>query len=91
MKFVGGDICVVQDGDGVKIFDDVCVECFHTPEHDTSCMTFRCGDYLFTGDSYIPNAKPVTNLKGGNREDYYKSLEIINGLIKQRTILCPGH
>lgn len=91
LKFVGGDISVVQDKDRVEIFDDACVECFHTPGHDTSCMIFRCGDYLFTGDSYIPNEKPVTNLKGGNKEDYYKSLEIINGLIKQGTILCPGH
>ena len=91
LKFVGGDICVVQDGDRIKIFDDVCVECFYTPGHDTSCMTFGCGDYLFTGDSYIPNEKTVFRLKGGNKEDYYNSLEKINGLIKQRTILSPGH
>ena len=91
LNFQGGNVCVLQDGDRVEIFDSVFIECFYTPGHDTSCMTFRCGDHLFTGDSYIPNAKPVTNLKGGNREDYYKSLEIINGLIKQGTILCPGH
>ena len=91
LDFAGGDIVIVKDRSIVTLIDDISVECFYTPGHDTSCMTFRCGDYLFTGDSYIPNEKPVTNLKGGNREDYYKSLEIINGLIKQRTILCPGH
>ena len=91
LKFVGGDICVVQDGDRIEIFDGIFVECFYTSGHDTSCMTFRCGDYLFTGDSYIPNEKPVTNLKGGNKEDYHKSLERIKYLINQKTILCPGH
>ena len=91
LNFVGGDIVVVKDRSIVTLIDDISVECFYTPGHDTSCMTFRCGNYLFTGDSYIPNEKPVTNLNGGNKDDYYKSLEIINGLIKQGTILCPGH
>lgn len=91
LNFQGGNVCVVQDGDRVEIFEGVYVECFYTPGHDTSCMTFRCGDYLFTGDSYIPNEKPVTNLKGGNKEDYYKSLEKIKKLINQKIIICPGH
>ena len=90
LKFVGGDICVVQDEDRVEIFGDACVECFHTPGHDISCMTFRCGDYLFIGDSYIPNAKPVTNLNGGNKEDHYKSLEKIKKLINQKQFYAQG-
>ena len=91
MDFAGGDIVVVKDRSIVTLIDDISVECLYTPGHDTSCMTFRCGDYLFTGDSYIPNEKPVTNLKGGNKEDYHKSLERIKYLINQKTILCPGH
>lgn len=91
LNFQGGNICVVQDGDRVEIFDGVFVECFHTPGHDISCMTFRCGDYLFTGDSYIPNEKPVFRLKGGNKEDYITSLEKIKKIINQKTNLCPGH
>ena len=91
LNFHGGNVCVVQDGDSIEIFDEVYVECFYTPGHDTSCMTFKCGDYLFTGDSYIPNEKPVTNLKGGNKKDYAISLEKIKKLINQKTILCPGH
>lgn len=59
--------------------------------NDTSCMTFRCGKYLFTGDSYIPNEKPVTKLKGGNKEDYEISLKKIQFLINRDTIVCPGH
>ena len=91
LNFQGGNVCVVQDGDRVEIFEGVYVECFYTPGHDTSCMTFKCGDYLFTGDSYIPNVKPVTNLKGGSKEDYATSLEKIKKLTNQKAILCPGH
>lgn len=91
LNFQGRNVCIVQDGDRVEIFEGVYVECFYTPGHDTSCMTFKCGDYLFTGDSYIPNEKPVTNLKGGNKEDYATSLEKIKKLIKINTVLSPGH
>ncbi|MCB6651666.1 MBL fold metallo-hydrolase, partial [Bacteroides salyersiae] len=48
-------------------------------------------NYLFTGDSYIPNVKLVTNLPRSNKEKAKKSLERILGLIKDDTIVCPGH
>lgn len=91
LNFKGGNIHVVQDGECIDLFDDIKMECFYTPGHDTSCMTFRCGKYLFTGDSYIPNEKPVTKLKGGDRKDYEISLKKILSLIYSDTIVCPGH
>lgn len=91
LNFKGGNIHVVQNGECLDLFDDIKMECSYTPGHDTSCMTFRCGKYLFTGDSYIPNEKPVTKLKGGNKEDYEISLRKILSLIDSDTIVCPGH
>lgn len=91
LSFKGGNIHVVKDGDCVELFDEVKMKCFYTPGHDTSCMTYRCGKYLFTGDSYIPNEKPVTKLKGGNKEEYKCSLEKILSLVNVDTIVCPGH
>lgn len=91
LNFKGGNIHVVQNGECIDLFDDIKMECFYTPGHDTSCITFRCGKYLFTGDSYIPNEKPVTKLKGGNKEDYEISLKKIQFLINRDTIVCPGH
>lgn len=91
LNFKGGNIHVVQDGECIELFDGIKMDCFYTPGHDTSCMTFRCGKYLFTGDSYIPNEKPVTKLKGGNKEDYEISLRKILSLIDSDTIVCPGH
>lgn len=91
INFKGGEIRVVKDRDIIKLSENIEMECIATPGHDTSCMTYRCGNYLFTGDSYIPNEKPVTKLKGGNKEDYQNSLQKILGIIDSDTIVCPGH
>lgn len=91
LNFKGGNIHVVQNGEYIDLFDDIKMECFYTPGHDTSCMTFRWGKYLFTGDSYIPNEKPVTKLKGGNKEDYEISLKKILSFINSDTVVCSGH
>lgn len=50
---------------------DVCIcgrklEILETPGHDTGCLSYRYGDFLFTGDSYIPFA-PV--FARGRRSD----------------------
>lgn len=91
LNFKGGKIQVVKDGDVIKLSENIEIECLATPGHDTSCMSYRCGNYLFTGDSFIPNEKPVTKLKGGNKEEYQHSLQKILCLINQDTIVCPGH
>jgi len=91
LNFKGGNIHVVQEGENIEIFDSIKVECIYTPGHDKSCMTFRCGLYLFTGDSYIPGQKPVTKLKGGNREEYERGLKRILSVIDPKMVICPGH
>lgn len=91
LNFKGGNIQVVKDGDVVNLFKNIKIKCISTPGHDTSCMTYSLNEYLFTGDSYIPNEKPVTKLKGGDRKDYEISLKKILSLINSDTIVCPGH
>lgn len=60
LNFKGGNIQVVKDGDVVNLVKNIKIKCISTPGHDTSCMTYSLNEYLFTGDSYIPNEKPVT-------------------------------
>ena len=62
-----------------------------TPGHCPSCLTYYTDKHIFTGDSYIPNEKPVTKLKGGDKEKYKCSLEKILSLVNVDTIICPGH
>ena len=91
LNFKGGNIQVVKDGDVVNLVKNIKIKCISTPGHDTSCMTYSLNEYLFTGDSYIPNEKPVTKLKGGDRKDYEISLKKILSLIYSDTVVCPGH
>lgn len=85
-----GEVIVLQDGDLIKLFDDIAVTPIATPGHNSSCICFMVEDYLFTGDSYIPGVKVVTNLPGGSKRQAQESVEKILALAKGR-IICPGH
>ena len=77
-------------GDSTELFDGICLKVIATPGHNPSCLTFQIGDYLFTGDSYIPDVKVVTNLPGGNKKQAQESLSMILKLVEGKNI-CPGH
>ena len=85
-----GEVSVLHDGDQVELFEGFKLTAIATPGHHPSCLSFLVEDYLFTGDSYIPGIKTVTNLPGGNKlqaqESVVKILEIGLG-----RIVCPGH
>ena len=85
-----GKITILKDGDVVPLFDGVTLTAIATPGHNTSCLSFMVDDFLFTGDSYIPGVKVVTNLSGGNKKLAQESLEKILKLAEGKT-LCPGH
>lgn len=91
MVFKGSNTRILKEKDKVKLFEKKFLDVLETPGHNKGCLTFKVENYLFTGDSYIPNVKVVTKLKGGNREANIKSLEKIKNHIGQNTILCPGH
>lgn len=52
----------ILDSEGLNaIDDDLTVDILFTPGHEPSCITYKKGNYLFTGDSYIPGMKTITN------------------------------
>lgn len=83
-------IVTVEDGDVVDVGTGIKAKAIFTPGHNPSCITWLIDDALFTGDSYIPGLKTVTNLPGGNRPQADASIELINHLAQGRTIY-PGH
>ncbi len=89
--FEGDKVQVLQDNDRIELFKNCQLEVMATPGHDWSCLTYQVGDYLFTGDSYIPNVEVVTKLRGGNREANRRSLVNIMDRFTEHTIVCPGH
>lgn len=85
-----GEVTILHDGDTVNLFDGISLTVIATPGHNPSCLCFMIGDYLFTGDSYIPDVKVVTNLPGGDKKQAQESVERILKLAEGKT-LCPGH
>lgn len=89
--FLGSNVQVLKETDKIELFENCYLETLETPGHNWSCLTYQIENYLFTGDSYIPNVKVVTKLKGGDRDTSIKSLQKIMANISEKTIICPGH
>lgn len=90
INYVSDNVVICGDGDEIELFDGVKAFVHYTPGHNTACLTYEVGDYLFTGDSYIPGIKVVTNLPGGDKALAVESLERILKLAEGK-VLCPGH
>lgn len=89
--FIGGNVQIVKEGDKIPLFDEFEMDIIETPGHHPSCVSYKCGKYLFTGDSYIPDVPVVTKLKGGNREEARKSVEKIMEYVREGVVVCAGH
>lgn len=83
-------IRLVDNGDEIDIAEGVKAKVVATPGHHPSCLTYIVGDAIFTGDSYIPGTKVVTNLPKGNKLQAQESIDKILHLAKGLTIY-PGH
>lgn len=84
------NIKIVNDGNEINLSDKLKAKVIATPGHHPSCLTYLVGDFLFTGDSFIPGTKVITHLPRGNKsqakESIQKIIEISNG-----KIIYPGH
>lgn len=90
--FNGEHIKVLEEGDEVMLFPDVVLEAIYTPGHDWGCMSFKVGNNLFTGDSYIPGIKVVTNFPKSNKEQAVESLVRLQEMeMKFGYNICAGH
>ncbi|MBR5030296.1 MAG: MBL fold metallo-hydrolase, partial [Muribaculaceae bacterium] len=83
-------IKIVNEGDEIELAESLTVKVVATPGHHPSCLTYIVGDAIFTGDSYIPGVKVVTNLPRGNKKLAQEAVERILKLSEGKTIY-PGH
>lgn len=90
IALVGDNVRILHDGDFVKLSQSNFVEVFETPGHDKSCLTYKVGENLFTGDSYIPGIKVIASFPNSNKEEAELSIRKILS-ISQNLNLFPGH
>lgn len=82
---------VVKEGDKL-CFDNIgVVDVFEVPGHDPSCLAFKIGSNLFTGDSYIPGIKVFTKFPGADKKLAMKSREKLKILEKNGCKIYCGH
>ncbi len=84
-------IIIIEDGAKVDLGSQLFAKAIFTPGHSPSCITWQVNDNLFTGDSYIPGIKTVTNLPGGNKSEAESSLQLILDLESVGNTVYPGH
>lgn len=82
---------ILQDDNIVHLYGDISIECFYTPGHTPDSVCYQIGDWIFTGDAYIPGIPTVTKLRGGNKLLAAKSINQIKTRIDSSTIILPGH
>lgn len=91
IEYASETINILSENDKIELFDNVFLETLETPGHNWGCISFIVNNYLFTGDSFIPNIDVVTKLKGGDKEASKKSIQKIMNCISEDTVVCPGH
>ena len=77
------------DGDIIELPGET-VTVYETVGHDSSCLCFRIGNRLFTGDVYIPGVKVFTGFPYSNRQQAQQSVERILQL-SENCLVMPGH
>lgn len=87
---VPDSITLISNGEHVELFDGIDAKAFFTPGHSPSCVTWLVGDMLFTGDSFIPGVKTVTNVPHSDKALAAESELIIRDLNEGR-VVYPGH
>lgn len=91
LNFRGGHIHEITDGDIIHLFEDHELQVMETPGHHPSCISYKVDNFMFTGDSYIPNIPVVTKLKGGDKLQAQLSVTRLLSVVNNETIICAGH
>ena len=84
------NVCVVDEGEKITLFEGVEAKVFSTVGHDASCLTYQVESYLFTGDSYIPGVPVVARFPKSNKKQAAASEDRIRSRAEGLNV-CPGH
>lgn len=81
----------ILESECVLDLDGMLVEVMYTPGHEPSCVCYRVGECLFTGDSYIPGVNVVKTFPRSNKEQAEESLIRLQELERSGLKIMPGH
>lgn len=88
---VDANFVELKDGDLIELVQGELIKIIETVGHSVDSVSYSVDNYLFTGDAFIPNIRPVSKIKGGDREVAKKTTIAIYEMCTEETIICPGH
>lgn len=92
VSYSGNNVIVLKDGDEMSLFDgEPMMQFYETPGHNPGCLTMVIGNFIFTGDAYIPGVGVNTIPPHSNKEQAKLSLDRILKLAKGKIILSGHH
>ncbi len=82
----------LKDGEKVRLFQDVELTAIQADGHSPDSIIYKVGEWLFTGDAYIPPLAIVTKLPGADKKRAAESLIMIKDLVEnEKLIIQAGH
>ncbi len=67
------------------------IEVYHTPGHSPGSVSFKLGNYLFSGDVLFQNSIGRTDLPGGSSQQLFTSIHEVLFSFDESVIVFPGH
>lgn len=81
----------VSDGQRLH-FDGIAeIVVMATPGHDSSCITYKVGNHLFTGDAYIPGVKVFSSFPRSDKLEAKRSVRKLMQMEMDGCIIHCGH
>ncbi len=88
--YEGSNVHVLTEGDAVSLSRNCAMTAYATPGHDWSCLTYKIGNSIFSGDSYLPGIKVFTKFVKSDKVQAVASEQRILEL-SRGCIIYPGH
>lgn len=82
---------ILRDGETIHYDGLADIDVIATPGHNESCLTYKIGMYLFTGDAYIPGVNVFSKFPGGNKQQAEASQEQLMKMEKEGCKVYCGH
>ena len=84
-------VALIDSRSEINLFD-AALQVLETPGHDAGCLSFRVGDCLFTGDSYIPGLPVFCKWKRSDKQLALESEQRLKDLAEDGMLgIYPGH
>ena len=82
---------ILSDRQSIHINGMTDIDVIATPGHDSSCLTYKVGNNLFTGDAYIPGIKVFYKFPRGNKTQALCSYQMLANMEKEGYKIYCGH